>query len=166
MKENKKKTENLILHFAQQGNLHLGKKKLAKLLYFVDFTNQELNGEPITGLKYKRYDYGPIPFKMYDYLKSMNERKLITIKKPLKKYIPETISAKISPDYSVFTKNEEKVIHEVTERFKHETASVVESIAKSEPPYNMVKHNEYIPYHLAYYRNSFDEMSLDENTSP
>ena len=64
---------------------------------------------------------------------------------------------------SVFTEDELKVIKHVTERFKNGTASTLEKVAKEEPPYKMVKDMEEIPYHLAYYRNSFDEMTLDEN---
>ena len=63
-------------------------------------------------------------------------------------------------DEVAFVSDPEKIIEQMKERFKSSTAREVEMTAKNEPPYKMVKSGEIIPYHLAFYRNSFDEMSL------
>jgi|SRR3989344_4015865 len=165
MKENPKKIKNLIVHFAQEEVLHLGKKKLAKLLYFVDFTNYELQGESVTGLQYGKWPYGPVPVSYYKILERLKKDGAIKIQIASQKYMPEKITTNQKVDYTVFNENELKIIKQITERFKNETASTIEAAAKQEPPYKMVKDNEAIPYHLAYYRNSFDEMSLDENSN-
>src|SRR3989344_6509768 len=161
MEKISKKAENLILHFARNEMLHLGKKKLAKLLYFVDFTNFELHSESITKLNYEKWAYGPVPSNFYEILGRLEENGVISIEKPKEKFIPETITANVDVDYSVFSENEMKVISLITERFKSDTSGTIEAIAKQEPPYKMVNDWESIPYHLAYYRNSFDEMTLD-----
>ena len=165
MRENDTKIENLVAHFAQKEVLLLGKKKLAKLLYFVDFTNFELHGKSVTGMMYKKMQYGPMPATFYKHLDRLQQKKVIDIGKPSIVSAREQITALKHPDYSVFTTEEMAVINQVTGKFKNDTATMVEAAAKQEPPYKMVKANEEIPYHLAYYRNSFDEISLDENIS-
>ena len=78
-----------------------------------------------------------------------------------KKYTPHTIKPLTNKvDMSVFSEKEKQIIEQMKERFKSSTAREVEMTAKNEPPYKMVKSGEIIPYHLAFYRNSFDEMSL------
>jgi len=151
MREDKAKIENLVLHFGNVGMLHLGKKKLAKLLYFVDFTSYEMLNHPITGLKYEKRQYGPMP--------------VAKIGPPNEDKRPQSIISLQEPDYSVFDEEEKKIIFDLTDKFKHQLAGEVESLAKAEPPYKMVKEGEEIPYHLAFYRNSFDEVTLDEENS-
>ena len=168
MKERKEKIENLILHFSKAGMFYLGKKKLVKLMYFVDFTYFEIFNDSVTGLKYEKRQFGPMPEAkvFYSYLSNLKDKGLIEIGPSNKNQIPENISAKSKPDYSVFSKEEVRVIKEITEKFRYHSAKEVEQIAKDEPPYKMVKAGEKIPYHLAFYRNSFDEITLnDENTS-
>ena len=163
IKEDKKKIENLILHFAQKEMLHLGKKKLAKLLYFTDFTSQELLGRPITGMRYEKWQFGPVPATFYKHLDRLEVSDKISIDKAKVAYIPETITTDKKPDYSVFSAEELKIINSITEQYKSSSAAKLEGIAKNEPPYKMVKEGE-IPYHLAYYRNTFDEMALNEDS--
>ncbi len=164
MNPNISKIDNLTLHFAQKEILHLGLKKLAKLFYFVDFTNFELKGNSVTGLDYLKWPYGPVPKDYYNWLKKLENRGSIRVEKQKKDFIPAKIVALKEPDYTVFTEDELKIIWQITDRFKNETAATIESVAKAEAPYKMVKSQELIPYHLAYYRNSFDEMALDENS--
>jgi len=164
IKEDKKKIDNLILHFAQKEMLHLGKKKLAKLLYFTDFTSQELLGRPITGMRYEKWQFGPVPATFYKHLDRLEAIKKISIDKPKTIYIPETITTEAKPDYSVFSEEEKKIIDSITEQYKSAPAGRLEKIAKNEPPYKMVVEGE-IPYHLAYYRNTFDEMTLNEDST-
>ncbi|OHB18078.1 MAG: hypothetical protein A2544_00585 [Candidatus Zambryskibacteria bacterium RIFOXYD2_FULL_43_10] len=167
MREDKAKIENLVLHFGNVGMLHLGKKKLAKLLYFVDFTSYEMLNHPITGLKYEKRQYGPMPVAKiyYKYLNNLESSGKIKIGPPNEDKRPQSIISLQEPDYSVFDEEEKKIIFDLTDKFKHQLAGEVESLAKAEPPYKMVKEGEEIPYHLAFYRNSFDEVTLDEENS-
>lgn len=58
----RKKYQNAVLYLCQQlkGEIH-GKKKLAKLLYFVDFDFYERYEKSITGDTYKALPMGPVP---------------------------------------------------------------------------------------------------------
>lgn len=158
-----KKLDNAILYFSQEVKFNC-KKKLAKLLYFLDFTNYEATSKPLTGLKYQKYTYGPIPYNFYKVLEDMQERELIRLeeKKLPCGSIPVDIVAKVKPDLSVFSKSEMNFLSAIAEKYKNLTAGELEKIAKEEPPYLMVNHKEEIPYHLAFYRNTFGEMDLED----
>lgn len=160
-----KKLDNAVLYLASKVKFNC-LKKLAKLLYFVDFTNYEATSKSLTGLKYQKYTYGPMPFNFYDLLADMNRRRLIRLK--TKKLIPGEVTdviAKKEPDLKVFTKEELFLLDSIAEKFKNSTAGELEKVAKEEPPYLMVDYKEEIPYHLAFYRNTFGEMDL-ENEDP
>lgn len=160
------KEEALVLHFAKETPLHLGVKKLAKLMYFTDFTAYELQKKSITGDEYKKYNYGPIPVNFYNVLDSLKTKNFINYSSQTAEFVPASIQPLTSPDYSLFSAQEIQLINSVTDKYRNATASELELIAKNEPPYKIVEYNEKIPYHLAFYRNTFGEMELngDENT--
>ena len=57
----RRKYENAILYFAKYLNPYqLGKTKLAKLLYYLDFISYRDTGKPVTGALYYKQEYGPL----------------------------------------------------------------------------------------------------------
>jgi len=158
-----RKLESLILHFANNIPVHLGVKKLAKLMYFVDFTTYELKEKSVTKESYKKYRYGPMPVRFYTILEEMEKKGLLKYQKQKIEYFPASIKPLKKANYSVFDKQEIEVIELVTQRFKNSNAKEIEDVAQNEPPYKMVEFDEEIPYHLAFYRNSFGEMELNED---
>lgn len=134
-------------------------------MYFVDFTSYELLNKSVTGEIYKKYSYGPIPVNFYKILESMNNKKLINSKDQPAEYIPASITPLSKADYSLFTDKEMELIDVITDKYRNSTAGELETIAQSEAPYNMVNFDEVIPYHLAFYRNSFGEMDVNDNPS-
>ena len=61
MNYDKKKFKNAVVFLAKNGGWDVGKKKLAKLLYFIDFTLYELRKKSLTEMPYAKMDYGPMP---------------------------------------------------------------------------------------------------------
>lgn len=161
-----KKLDNLILYLSSKVKFNC-LKKIAKLLYFIDFTNFEATSKSLTGLKYQKYTYGPMPYNYYSLLKDIQKRGLIELKeKRLVSSVPIYVFPKAKPNLKVFSKNELDLVTSITEKFKNLTAGELEKIAKEEPPYLMVGHKEEIPDYLAFYRNTFGEMDLEnENLS-
>lgn len=160
---NKKKFKNIVLYIAKYGGFDVGKKKLAKLLYFVDFTIYEIRKKSLTEMIYAKRDYGPMPEPktFYSALNELKKGGIIEIKKTdgnlLEKIIP-----KDSPNMDVFDKGEKEILEQVVKKYRFENAGNLEKLAQSEAPYKMVEYGEKIPYHLAFYRNSFGEMDLDD----
>ena len=75
------KYKQVILYLcAKLGKEVRGKKKLAKLLYFVDFDFFEKNEKYFTGDKYKALPMGPFPVSMEAITKEMVKEKILDIK--------------------------------------------------------------------------------------
>jgi uncharacterized phage-associated protein len=162
MRYNKGKFKNAVLYLAKNAGLDVGKKKLAKLLYFIDFTLYEIREKSLTGMDYAKQNYGPMPEPVvfYDALKELQNEKIINIKK-LDGSLLEKIIPKEDPDMNVFDEKESEVLQQMAEKYRLENAGNLEKLAQSEPPYKMVEYGEKIPYYLAFYRNSFGEMDLN-----
>ena len=163
MKYDKIKFKNAVLYLAKYGGPNVGKKKLAKLLYLIDFTIYELRKKSLTGMGYTKQNYGPMPEPkvFYNALNELKKAKVIDIKEPgpnrLEKIVPNN-----EPDMEVFDEQEKEILDEITQKYRLENGGDLERLAQSEPPYKMVEHGENIPYYLAFYRNSFGEMDLDD----
>lgn len=73
----------LILHIAQcsEGDPTFGKVKLAKILYYADFTSYRDYGQPVTGASYKKLQFGPVPKDFLDILDEMKNSGEIYIRK-------------------------------------------------------------------------------------
>ena len=63
----------MILYIVKRhhGNTRFGATKLNKILFFSDFRFFALRGEPITGVSYKKDEFGPVPADIGTLLKQM-----------------------------------------------------------------------------------------------
>jgi len=165
IKYNQEKFRNAVLYIAKNGGNDVGKKKLAKILYFIDFTLYELRKRALTEMRYTKQNFGPMPEPklFYRALNSLQKKGDIEIKKP-NFFNLEKIDAKKNPNMDIFSTEETEIIKDITEKYRLYNAGELEKIAQSEPPYKMVKYEEDIPYHLAFYRNSFGEMDLGNDS--
>lgn len=77
----------------------------------------------------------------------------------------KNVVSKKKPDLKVFSKEELEILRSITEKYKNSMAGELEKDAKDEAPYIMVESKEEIPYHLAFYRNTFGEMDLENENS-
>src|SRR5207253_6659550 len=72
------KLQQVILYFLERiNNVHLGRTKLMKLLYFVDFDHYEKYGEPVTGAVYRKFPHGPYPKKVEKLIPAMERADLV-----------------------------------------------------------------------------------------
>ena len=159
-----KKLDNTILYLVSNVRFNC-LKKIAKLLYFIDFTNYEAKSKSLTGLKYQKYTYGPMPLSYYSLLRDMEKRGIIELKK--EKHAggeSKNIIPKKRPNLRIFSKDERNLLTSFAEKYKNTTAGELERIAKEEPPYIMVEYKDEIPYYLAFYRNTFGEMDLEDES--
>src|SRR5262249_41416122 len=68
--------QELILYIAQRSedDIHFGKTKLYKILFFSDFGAFARWGRSITGQEYQRFPKGPVPARAPAVLEFMEER--------------------------------------------------------------------------------------------
>lgn len=81
---NREKLLNTIIYFVSNCGL-VGKTKLFKLLYFLDFEHFKETGRSVTGLEYQAWEMGPVPVALQEEIEhpdeDFNEKLEIEIKK-------------------------------------------------------------------------------------
>lgn len=162
VKINEKKYKNVILFFAKKvQNGTLGKLKMMKLLYFLDFDFFEKYGKSVTGDSYLRFENGPIPQMAEKILKEMNGKDIkITKRKIADGYNDQQhIEALKDFDMNLFTKEELVMLEEVANKWEKFSGSEIKTATHGEAPWIATEPNNIIDYNLAYYRNKYGEMA-------
>ena len=120
-KINEKKYKNLILFFAGKvKNGTLGKLKMMKLLYFLDFDYFEKYGKSVTGDEYLRWENGPVPKMAEKILEGMDNKDIkITKRKIGSGYNDQQhIEALKDFDVSLFSGEELLMMEEVANKWE------------------------------------------------
>ena len=154
---NKNKYINALLFFCE--NIpNLGRTKLYKLLYFLDFDHYERYGSSVTGESYQNKELGPFPLHAEEMLNKMEEDGLIEIRTELViDFSRYNYVVKVQHDPQVFSPTEIEMLFAVAEKWAHHTANEVISATHGEAPWIATAREEIIPYPYAYYRNKFAE---------
>ncbi len=161
-KISEKKYQGVILYLAHKlGGEIKGKKKLAKLLYFVDFDFFEKFQKSITGDIYKALPMGPFPVSMEKVLIDMANEKKITIKleKERTYYNPTEIYRAKEKAERIFSKEEQQILDRVVLKYGHLSGKQLEDLTHAEAPYIGTAPNQEIAFELAFYRGT----NLDED---
>jgi transcriptional regulator with XRE-family HTH domain len=149
------KFKNVLLYILERcaGKPNVGETVLYKLLYFCDFNYYELYEEYLTGARYRKLPYGPVPQKLDTILNQMIEKgQLKRIKteyfdKPQIRYIPLT-----KADLTQLSAAEKDVIDKVIEQMGDWNASTISSYSHNDKPWKATEEGDYISYNLAFYR--------------
>jgi uncharacterized phage-associated protein len=153
-----KKYEQAILYLCSKlGTEVRGKKKLAKLLYFVDFDYFEKNQTYFTGEKYKKLPMGPFPMHMEGVIDKLAKKEVLSVKsiQEYEGYNPTEVYKSLhGPDVSVFTEKEKEILDRVIKKYGHLSGKQLEDITHAEAPYIGTEEGEEIDYELAYYRGT------------
>ena len=161
-KINEKKYKNAVLFFANKiCNGTLGKLKLMKLLYYLDFDFFEKYGRSITGDEYLRFEHGPVPRMGEKILKQMQGKEIKIVSRKIAKGYnnQQHIEATKEFDPAVFTKEEILMLEEIVGKWEKFTGAEMKAASHGEAPWIATKPNHVIDYNLAYYRNKYAEMS-------
>lgn len=153
----KKYKEAIVYLCDQLGGEIRGKKKLAKLLYFLDFDNYEKNHKSITGDVYKKLPMGPFPSAMSAIINDLVKAKKIVLEQEKEKedYNPtEIYKCKEKADVSVFDKDELEMLKRVVSVYGHLNGKQLEDLSHAEAPYIATEDKGEIAYELAYYRGT------------
>lgn len=116
----REKLVNAILYFAH-GTKYLGKIKLFKLLYLLDFEHFRQTGRSVTGLDYRAWKFGPVPVEV---MQEWDEPEpdlaaAISIQpEPVFDYVRETVVPKVPFDDSHFTKREQRIMGDLAARYR------------------------------------------------
>jgi uncharacterized phage-associated protein len=152
------KYKNAILYLcAKLGGEVRGKKKLAKLLYFVDFDLYEKRQRSLTGDTYKALPMGPFPSALDAVTCDMKKRKSLVIEEveERKGYnATEVYRCNEDPNAAVFDAEEKKMLDRVIVKYGHLNGKQLEELSHAEAPYVGTAMHKEIPYELAFYRGT------------
>ncbi len=153
------KLKAILLYFAEntEGRF-LGKTKLMKLFYFLDFMHLKRYGVPVTYDSYYHLEHGPIPTVIKNYVDTAEddidssilsdtieierlEGQAIHRIKPLRKLTDEA--------KNLFSENELETLERVCKRFGDKNKSYIEEASHKEAPWRSTHLGDFISYELA-----------------
>ena len=135
------------LSYSANDHGNVPKTKLAKLLYLADFANFFKELEPMSGVKYRRMEYGPVA----DIFFSMTDDLLLGGKIGLTVLDggAQMISLKTRDlDTSELSRGELEIIQEICHLWKDKPTQEIVSFTHEQKPWKMCRDGEYIPYSL------------------
>ncbi|MEJ7679200.1 MAG: type II toxin-antitoxin system antitoxin SocA domain-containing protein [Segetibacter sp.] len=151
------KFKNVFLYILERcaGKPNVGETVLYKLLYFSDFNYYELYEEHLTGAKYRKLPYGPVPQKLDAIITQMMESGQIQrikteyFDKIQTRYIPL-----VKADLTELKASEKEVIDKVIQQLSDWSAAAISNYSHKDMPWLASKEGEEINYELAFYRDA------------
>ncbi len=153
------KLKAILLYFGNNtATKFLGKVKLMKLFYFLDFMHLKTYGRPITFDAYVNMEHGPIPSNIKNLVDtSTDDIDHSVLSDTITCEWPEgTKMCRIIPrreftekDSKLFSESELDILQKVCQRFGDKNTQYIEEASHAEAPWKETKFLEQIPYTLA-----------------
>lgn len=158
MIDQEKYIEAILYFITECGNRHLGKTKLMKLLYYLDFDHFEQHGKPVTGDAYHKFQYGPLPSEASRMIRIMEAEGLVE-QRPSRviNYTQSRLIPLREANLNVFSEIEITTLKAVCEEWRDVSRQDIVEATHSEEPWIAVDDGDEIPYVYAYYRDKFPE---------
>lgn len=162
----REKLINAIIYFAKNTRF-LGKTKLCKLLYFLDFQHFKETGRAVTGLDYFAWKMGPVPVELYEEVDmpepDMAER-IEFVEKPTRRGTMLVVKPIADFDDGHFTKRELRILKGLAAEFRDAQAEdMIETSHLENQPWHKIyveegRRQERIPYELALHQQEAEAM--------
>lgn len=163
----REKLINVIIFFANNTR-NLGKVKLYKLLYFLDFQHYRDVGRPVTGLQYYAWPKGPVPVAIENEVRAPGadmQEKVSLVLSSYEKGETLTVTPKVAFSPEHFSKRELKIMGALAEEFKNTKAQdMIERTHLENEPWDKVYNIQQsrqaeIPYALATRAQESEELN-------
>jgi len=151
------KFKNILLYILERcaGKPNIGETVLYKLLYFCDFNYYELYEAHLTGARYRKLPYGPVPQQLDVVINQMIDNgQLQRIKTEYHGY-PQTRYLPLEKaDLTQLKASEKEVMDSVIAQMGDWSAATISSYSHNDMPWLASKEGEEIHYELAFYRDA------------
>lgn len=146
-----------IVYFANHVK-YCGKIKLIKLLYLLDFEHFRQTGRSVTGMDYRAWKMGPVPFSLYrewDAPEPDLATAIDVVPEKVFDHTLELVVPKVDFDDSHFTKRELRIMGDLAARFRDSLSKPMIDVTHAElGPWETIwdggrGNGERIPYPLA-----------------
>lgn len=147
------KYKEMILFFLRLNNNNkdgkIPKTKLAKFLYLADFAWFYEKLESMSGMKYRRIDYGPVPDLYFRALDELEEEGKINIDRSIDGVILISAGEGLKMKKLETITGEEKFLMEkIFRKWKNKKTSEIVDFSHQQLPYRLCSPDEIIPYEL------------------
>jgi len=151
------KFKNVLLYILERcaGKPNVGETVLFKLLYFSDFNYYELYEEHLTGARYRKLPYGPVPQKLDTIINQMIDIDQIQRVKtkyhgyPQTRYLPL-----VKANLTELKASEKEIIDRIIEQMSDWSAAAISNYSHKDMPWVASKEGEEINYELVFYRDA------------
>lgn len=154
---NVSKFRNVLLYILERcaGKPNVGETVLYKLLYFSDFNYYELYEDHLSGARYRKLPYGPVPKRFETIVNAMIEKEeLKRIKTEYFDKIQTRYIPLIKPDLTKLKASEKEIIDRVIEQMSDWSAAAISNYSHNDMPWKASKEGEEINYELVFYRDA------------
>lgn len=153
----KEKFKTIITYIISrcENKQNFGKTLICKLLYFSDFNYYEIYESSITDETYIKYEHGPFPSHINEVLDEMIDEDIIEMREePYFSKIQNHYYIKQSPNLSLLTTNELKVINEVIDKIGDCSAKDASNYSHGDIPWMIAEDNDELDYEYVFYRDT------------
>lgn len=134
------------LKFASDERGGVPKTKLAKLLYLADFTKFYNQLEPMSGVKYRRMEFGPVADIFFSTTEDLFDGGKINIT-PMDQALIISSNTR-DEDFSRLSKDELLLIKDICSSWRGKRTAEIVNFTHEQKPWKMCRDGEYIPYSL------------------
>ena len=131
-----------ILSYFKDG---IPKTKLAKLLYLADFSNFYENLESMSGVRYRRRQYGPVADVFFEITDDLHERGKINVESVNDAFIIRPTSKQ---ETYLLSAEDTALIDKILSYWKDKRTAEIVNFTHEQKPWKSCREGEYIPYSL------------------
>ena len=153
--KNIEKFKQVLLYLLERcaGKPNIGETVLYKLLYFVDFNYYELFEEQMTGARYRKLQYGPVPMEFSEVVdKMVRKGELVVTKTNYHGYAQKRYIPNIKVNLNMLKATEKDIIDKVIELMSDWNAAKISNYSHDDIPWKVTKEGEIINYEFVFYR--------------
>lgn len=151
------KFRNVLLYILERcaGKPNVGETVLYKLLYFADFNYYEYYEEHLSGARYRKLPYGPVPQDFQVIINQMIQESLLKrVKTEYHKYTQTRYLPLVKPNLTLLKASEKDILDKVIDQMSDWSATSISEYSHRDMPWLASKDGEEINYELVFYRET------------
>jgi DNA-binding XRE family transcriptional regulator len=149
------KYKHMILTFLRMNISRDGKipkTKLAKMLYLADFAWFYNHLESMSGMTYRKIEYGPVPDTFFRVLDELESDGKINIDRKCEggkdMYLISESESNRNEKIQTISTEEKGLMKKIAEKWKNKNTKDIVNFTHNQMPYSLCRDNELIPYEL------------------
>ena len=141
-----------FLREAKQSKKALKKTKLAKLLYFADFVWYYKHLESMSGMSYRKIEFGPVPDSYFSLVEDMEQKGELNVTQVAKDgyhmYEIQETRGSANTTLDLLSKEELVLIRKIWKKWEGSNTNEIVNFTHKQMPYMFAEDNEIVSYEI------------------